>query len=232
MNNQILTYGIHSNALYTAKNITKTQEGYPIFDCYYQDKYLETFSLQVFGTHNISNALATIATCHYYHLNLSDIQKGLQTFTGANRRMQKIGTYHQIPIYDDYAHHPTEIKTTLESSKEIPHHKTWAIFEPHTFSRTKAHLEEFANILSEFDHLILTEIYAARETDNLNISSKDLFKKIHEKNSNCIYLKTYSEIIEYLKTHVEPQDIIITIGAGTINQIGYNLIKSEENQKS
>ncbi len=220
----IISYGIkNQDTNFQAVNIEIDNYGYPKFDVLKNQKYYESFQLNVRGFHNILNALATIATCDLYKINSLIIKNGLRNFTGANRRFEKIGEYKNIPIFDDYAHHPTEILTTYQSSKDIPHQKTWAIFEPHTYSRTKDHLNEFAEVLSKFDNIILADIYAARETDTLNISSEDLLIKIQEQNPNCIYLKSYEQIIEYLKKNVKKDDIIITIGAGTINQVGYQL---------
>lgn len=225
----VITYGIHcQNADFKATNIKQNEFGFPIFDVTKKDKYYGSFELNVLGTHNILNALATIATCDLYELDIPTIQKGLLHFTGANRRFEKIGFYHNIPVFDDYAHHPTEIEATLKSSQDLPHHETWAIFEPHTYSRTKAHLNEFASILAKFDHIILAEIYAARETNTFNISSKDIVKLIKEKNPNCLFLENYDKIVEYLKEHIQENDIIITIGAGTINQVGYTLINEKQ----
>ncbi len=222
-----ITYGIkNNNAHFQAKNIIVNSYGYPTFDCYKNQKYYDTYSLNVHGTHNILNALAAIATSDLYTISKNFIKEGLQSFTGAKRRFEYIGNYNGIPVFDDYAHHPTEIKTTLKSSKEIPHNKTWAIFEPHTYARTKNHLNEFASVLKEFDYIILADIYAARETNTYNISPLDLLDKIKLENKNCIYINRYEKIITYIKENVQEGDIIITIGAGTINQIGYDLIKN------
>lgn len=229
-NHTKITYGINNeNANFQAKNIVLDTYGYPTFDCYKNKEYYDTYTLNVHGSHNILNALATIATSDLYKISKPYIKEGLKNFTGANRRFEKIGEYKGIPVIDDYAHHPTEIKTTLKCCKDIPHNTTWAIFEPHTYSRTKAHLEEFANVLKEFDHIIVTDIYAARETNEDNISSIDLLNLIQKENPNCIYLDNYEKIVSYLKENVQKEDIIITIGAGTINQVGYELIK--ENQE-
>ncbi len=224
---KIITYAINQKADYEAKDIFINEEHHPTFTCYKKGQKLGTFSLQVPGRHNVLNALATIATCDYYQIPLPVVQKSLEKFTGAKRRMEKIGTYKGIPVYDDYAHHPTEIKATYESIKEIPHHETWAVFEPHTYSRTSAHKKEFAEVLKNFDHIILSEIYAAREENKEKISSNDIAVLIQKENPNCCFINSYEEIIQYLKDHVQKEDIIITIGAGSVNQIGYALIKEE-----
>lgn len=224
---KLITYGIQESADFTAKNIETDSYGYPKFACFKNNEFFAEFQLNVLGMHNIYNALACIATCDFYAIPKDTIKQGLFEFTGASRRFEKIGDYQGIPVFDDYAHHPTEIKTTLQSSNSIPHHETWAIFEPHTYSRTVEHFKEFANILKEFDHIILSEIYAAREINTTGISSKDIVSLIKPNNPNCIYLDSYERIIEYLKENVQKNDIIITIGAGTINQVGYQLIEKK-----
>lgn len=224
-----ITFGIENDkANFQAKNIVLSSDGYPTFDCYKNNEYYDTYTLNVHGNHNILNALATIATSDVYHIKKEFIKEGLKNFTGANRRFERIGEYKGIPVFDDYAHHPTEIKTTLKSSEDVPHHETWAIFEPHTYSRTKYHLKEFAEVLAHFDHIVLADIYAARETNEWNISSMDLLKEIKKKNQNCIYLENYNKIVAYLKENVQKKDIVITIGAGTINQVGYALIEKSQ----
>ncbi len=226
---QVIGYGIENeNATFSAKEITLNSYGTPTFSVFKNKEFYDTYTLQVHGKHNILNALATIATCDLYGIEKSFIKQGLTSFTGANRRFEKIGEYKGIPVYDDYAHHPTEIKTTLSCSKEIPHNKTWAIFEPHTYSRTKEHLEAFASILKEFDFVLLADIYAAREINTYSVSSKDLERLIKKENKNCFYFENYEGIVAYLKEHVQMGDIIVTIGAGTINQIGYQMIEKEK----
>lgn len=228
---KIITYGIkNENASYHAANIKLDHYGYPTFDCFKEKEYFDTFTLNVHGEHNILNALATIATCDYYNLDKKEIKEGLKNFTGANRRFEKIGEYKNIPVFDDYAHHPTEIKATYQCAMEIPHNNTWAIFEPHTYTRTEAHLNEFASVLKNFDHIILAPIYAAREQNKTGISSKDLESLIKKENTNCIFLDSYDKITSYIEENAEKEDIIITIGAGTINQVGYELIKNKEEQ--
>lgn len=228
-----ITYGIkNQNADFIANNINLDQNGFPTFDVLKNGTFYETFTLSVHGAHNILNALATIATCDLYEIKKECIKDGLEKFTGANRRFEKIGTYKGIPVFDDYAHHPTEIETTLKSSNDIPKKEVWAVFEPHTYSRTEEHLNEFASVLAKFDHIILSEIYAARETNTSGISSKDIEELILKQNKNCVFLKSYEQIENYLKEHVTKDDIIVTIGAGTINQVGYHLIEKEESNET
>ncbi len=221
----IITYGIKSEADFKATEIKQNNKGQLSFKVLKNNEMYEEFTLKVHGQHNILNALATIATCDYYKIDKKYIKSGIESFTGANRRFEKIGEYKGIPVYDDYAHHPTEINATYLCSEEIKKNQTWAIFEPHTYSRTEEHLEEFAKVLSQFDYILLAEIYAAREENSHNISSKQLEELIKKENPHCLYLENYDKIIDYLKEHVKKDDLIITIGAGTINKVGYALIE-------
>lgn len=227
---KVLTYSIkNETADYYAKNIKLNDLGYPLFEVYYNNNYYITINLKVLGIHNVSNALACIALCHEYNLNEESIKKGLEVFKGVDRRFEYIGTYNNILVYDDYAHHPTEIKTTLDSVKSIKHKKSWAVFQPHTYSRTKNHYQEFGEVLANFDNIIITEIYAAREVNIYDISENDIVEIIKKKNSNVVNIMKYDDIVDYLEENVKSGDLIITIGAGPINEVGLKLLKKKEN---
>ncbi len=220
-----LTYGITNEANLKAKNITYDNLGHPLFDVYYNEELFLHINLNVLGHHNIYNALATIAICIIYNVSKEAIIKGLQEYTGVERRFELIGAYQgNILVYDDYAHHPTEIKSTLESTKNIKCHQNFAVFQSHTFSRTKAHLQEFADILKEFDNIIIAPIYPAREINTYNVKEEDLVNLIKPFNKNVIYLPSFDDIVNYLKENLQPNDLVITIGAGPINEVGLKLL--------
>ena len=124
-------------------------------------------------------------------------------------------------IYDDYGHHPTEILATSKALASKKHNKSWVIFQPHTYSRTKNLLDDFADALTNFDNIIVTDIYAARETNTYNISSNDLVNKIKSLGKDAIYISNFNDIISYLKEHIQKDDIILTLGAGDVTEIGY-----------
>ena len=176
------------------------------------------------GIHNVSNALASFAAGQLLGLSADIIAEGLGTFTGTNRRFQYKGSVAGVTIIDDYAHHPTEIAATLKAAKNYPHKKTWCVFQPHTYTRTKALLHEFAEALSLTDHVIVAEIYAARETDTLGISSADLQKLIAEKGTPCEYFPTFDEIENFLLENCTSGDLVITMGAGDVVNIGEHLL--------
>lgn len=224
-NIKVLTYGIKNKTDVMAQNISYDDLGYPEFDVYVDNNFYIHLHLQVLGNHNIYNALATTALCMMYNLNKNSIIEGLQSYHGVERRFEFIGMMpNNILIYDDYAHHPTEIKSTVETTKNIKCHKNWAVFQSHTYSRTKQHLEEFADVLKEFDNIIIAPIYAAREINTFNVSESDLVNLIKKDNSNVIYLESYDKIVEYLKANIKPDDLVITIGAGPINEVGLKLL--------
>ena len=208
---EVITYGLEHEADYTATDITYDTFGHPTFTCLHHGKTTGTFSLKVPGIHNVSNALSVIALGEKLGMDDATIQKGLINFTGTDRRFQFKGNIGDITVIDDYAHHPTEIKATLTSAKNYPHKKTWCIFQPHTYTRTKALLLEFAEALTLADHVVLANIYAARETDTLGISSADLQKRIQELGTPCEYFPTFDEIENYLLENCQPGDLLITM---------------------
>ncbi len=224
-NGKTITFAIENDADYTARDITYTAEGYPKFYVFYQDKPLISITLHVFGYHNIYNALAAFALCKEYISDNNAIKKGLEAYHGVSRRFEFLGNYKDnIKVYDDYAHHPTELKTTLASVEKVEHHESWAVFQSHTFSRTKEHYKSFAKILSEFDHVIIAKIYPARETNTFGITEDMLVEEIKNYNDNVIYIDDFAKIVDYLKENVQPDDLVITIGAGPINKVALGLL--------
>lgn len=220
---KVITYGIKNNSEFMATNITVNDLGHYSFDVLHNNKQFLHIDLNINGEHNIYNALAAIALSSNYINNTDTIKNGIEKYHGVERRFEKIGEFNGAIIYDDYAHHPTEIKTTLESVKKVKHQESWAVFQAHTYSRTKEHLDEFAKILSDFDHIIIAPIYAARETNTFEISEDMLVKRIKENHGNAIYIDTFDKIVDYLKENVQENDLIITIGAGPINNVAYKL---------
>lgn len=220
----VLTYGLEHDADYTAADITWDKYGHPSFSVLFQGKKIGSYYLRVPGIHNVSNALAAIAVGRLLDLPDDVIVKGLGSFTGTDRRFQYKGEIGGITIIDDYAHHPTEIEATLHAAKNYPHQKVWCVFQPHTYTRTKALLPEFAKALTLADHVVLADIYAARETDNLGISSQDLQKQIQELGTPCEYFPTFDEIESFLLKSCAHGDLLITMGAGDVVNIGEHLL--------
>lgn len=226
LNCKVLTYGMDSSCTYHAENIFFNEHGYGEFDVMHHKTNLGHIVLSVPGQHNVSNALAVIAASRKLGISMECIQAGLSGFQGANRRFQHKGVLNGVTIIDDYAHHPTEIRTTLEASKNYPHREIWCVFQPHTYTRTKAFFKEFAESLSLADHVVLADIYAARETDTLGMSSELLAEEIAKSGTDCHYFASFDEIQEFLKSHCIHGDLLITMGAGDVVNIGENLLKN------
>lgn len=221
---KVITYGINNNADYMAKNITKNELGYYSFDIYSNDKFITNINLGISGKHNVYNALAAFILSNNYINDINIVKIGLEKYRGVGRRFEYLGKYNGAFVFDDYAHHPTEIKTTLDAVVNTKHNKNWAIFQSHTYSRTKEHLDEFADVLSNFDNIIIAPIYAAREINTFNISENMLVDKIKQKNKNVVYLDSFEKIKNYLKQNVNENDLIITIGAGDVYKIAKDLV--------
>lgn len=222
-----LTFGINSsNANYSAKNISFDKNGFASFDVYHNNVFYKTFKLSVPGKHNVYNALSCIALCDEFGLDRSDIKSALQKYTGAGRRFEYLGKVNGAKIFDDYGHHPTEITAVAEAMKNKKYNHSWVVFQPHTYSRTKELLNEFAKCLTNFDNIIVTDIYAARETNTYGISSKDIVERIDSLGRKAYYIPDFDDIVEFIKRNAKPDDIIITQGAGTITQVGHKLAEN------
>ena len=221
---KIITYGLEHEAQYQATDITYDKYGHASFTVLKDGRKAGSFYLKVPGSHNVSNALAAIALAQLLQIPDDVIVKGLGSFTGTDRRFQYKGEVAGVTIVDDYAHHPTEIQATLNAAHNYPHKKLWCVFQPHTYTRTKALLLEFAQALKLADHVVLADIYAARETDNLGISSQNLQARIQELGTPCEYFPTFDEIENFLLNNCEAGDLLITMGAGDVVKIGEQLL--------
>ena len=221
---KVITYGLEHDAEYSASDITYDEFGHPTFHVLHNGADIGICSLKVPGIHNVSNALASIAAGRLLGLDNEVIFAGLKDFGGTDRRFQYKGKVGEVTIIDDYAHHPTEIEATLHAANNYPHKKIWCVFQPHTYTRTKALLPEFAKALTLADHVVLADIYAARETDNLGISSADLQKQIRELGTPCEYFPTFDEIENFLLENCTQGDLLITMGAGDVVNIGEQLL--------
>ena len=221
-----ITYGIsNKNTDFFAVNIVFDNNGFPEFDVYAKGEFYGRIKLNVPGMHNVLNALACIALCDYYGIKLDSIQKALISFTGADRRFEFKGTVNGANIYDDYGHHPTEIVATAKALMNKKYNKSWVVFQPHTYSRTKNLMDDFAKALLNFDNIIILDIYAAREKNTYGITSKDLADKICSLGKDALYIPDFNDCVKYLKENLQENDIVITQGAGTVTEIGPMLLK-------
>lgn len=221
----ILTVSLNNrNADYSADNITFDNEGCASYDLIHNNEKLSTIKLSVSGIHNVTNSLECIALCLWYKLNLEDIKNGLLSFKGASRRLEYKGKFKGANVYDDYGHHPTEIRATANAILNKDFNESWVVFEAHTYSRVNEHLEDFADSLKEFDHIIVIDIYAAREENIYNVSEEQIVNKLLEKGKDVRYIKDYDDIKNYLKENINENDIVLTLGAGNVTKIANLLV--------
>ena len=224
---RVISYGIEEESDYRAGDIRFDEAGRASFHVYRKKQDMGEFSLGVPGVHNVSNALAVIALSEELSVPLPFIKEGLASFGGADRRFQLKGKTCGVTIVDDYAHHPTEIAATLEAAKRIPHNRLIVAFQPHTYSRTKAFLADFARVLSEADLVVLSDIYAAREKNTFGIHAKDLLAMLKERGTESYYFPSFDEIEKFLLKKCMNNDLLITMGAGDIYKVGENLLGKE-----
>ncbi len=225
LNTAVITYGFDSSSDFYAEDITYHDTGFAQFHAMHHGKKICDISLSVPGRHNISNALASIALAVQMHIPPEVIARGLHSFHGTDRRFQLKGVKNGVSIIDDYAHHPTEIAATLSAAAAYPHKRIICIFQPHTYSRTKAFLDEFAAALSQADIVVLADIFPARETDDLGISSKDILTRLQKQGVESYHFPSFSEIEKFLLKNILNGDLLITMGAGDILKVGENLLK-------
>ncbi|MCD8327340.1 MAG: UDP-N-acetylmuramate--L-alanine ligase [Lachnospiraceae bacterium] len=183
-------------------------------------------SLHIPGRHNIYNAMAALAAADHLAIDREISLNALKDFEGSRRRFEYKGSFHGVTVIDDYAHHPTEITSTLTAAADCPHNRLWCVFQPHTYSRTKALMDDFAHALAKADVVVLSDIYPARETDTLGVSSADLQKKIAALGTECYYLPDFESIEKFLAKKCIHQDMLITMGAGDIVKVGEALLQA------
>jgi UDP-N-acetylmuramate--alanine ligase len=227
---QKLTFGFGENCDYRAVNVSADKGVHEQFDLLYKGEKLTNIKLIVPGKHNIYNALAAAATAHYLGATANEISENLHKFGGVHRRFEILGTPDGITVADDFAHHPTELTATLNAAMNMGFNKVWAVFQPHTFSRTAMLLDDFAEALKIPDVAIISEILPVRETNTYNIYSTDLGAKV----PNSVCLDTFEEITDYVCKNAKEGDLILTMGGGNVymcaNMIFNQLKYIEENK--
>jgi UDP-N-acetylmuramate--alanine ligase len=218
---EVFTFGIKTPGVRCTADNVSFHDGFPAFDILVDGAFYSHVELLVAGRHNILNALAAAASAYVLGIPGDAVSRGLGTFTGAGRRFEHKGSYHGAEVYDDYAHHPDEVRATIASIRaSMPGRRLVLAFQPHTYTRTHALFADFVRELSKSDVVLLAEIYAARERNTVGISSKDLADRIE----GAIYCPTLPAVTEQLRQIVRPGDIVITMGAGDIFRAGEALL--------
>ncbi len=219
-----LTFGRDASADYYASDITYDELGHPSFLLHCPGQSPRRISLNVPGEHNVMNAVAAAALADHLALDPAATDRALHSFSGTDRRFEYKGTIGGVTVIDDYSHHPTEITAALKAAANYPHKTLWCVFQPHTYTRTRAFLKDFAKALTLADKIILADIYAARETDTLGISSETLKEEIESLGHEAYYFPTFDEIENFLLENCINGDMLITMGAGDVFKIGENLL--------
>lgn len=222
---RVITYGMSPASDYYPTDIQYDESGCPAFTLHAPEGKSRSMALQVPGEHNICNAMAAAALADLLSIPVQVSTAALKDYAGTDRRFEYKGTMDGVTIIDDYAHHPTEIAATLKAAANYPHRKLWCVFQPHTYTRTKTFLKDFARALTLADEIVLADIYAARETDCLGISSVSLQQEIRSLGHECYYFSSFGQIEKFLREKCIKGDLLITMGAGDVHEIGENLLK-------
>lgn len=220
---RVITYGDSDSANYYYDNVSYDEKHYQSFDVYRDKKFVGRMRQRLIGKHNALNFLAGLAVLTDFGISFEDVKKSLEDFKGARRRLEVKRTVNGVTYIDDYAHHPTEIEASLNALKELKYNNLYLIFQPHTYTRTKALFDEFVRVLGSTAITILAKIYPAREKDLGIVSSRDITESIKKDKNNlnnfCEYFETFEEIYEYVSKNAKPGDIVVTMGAGDVYKI-------------
>lgn len=226
-----VTYSIGGNTDYCAKNINYSED-FTTFDIFYRDKLQTTLKICLKGVHNVYNSLAVWASLHQSGVEMSLVNPHFATFTGMGRRFQKVGEFDGISVYDDYAHHPTEIKATLSSSKSFKNRNVIAVFQPHRYTRLQNLWNDFMGAFYNVDRVVVTDVYAASEDPVEGVNSKAFVNELKEKiDIPCEYLSgSIKEVAQKLLPTLKPGDVVIGLGAGTITNLGKELMSARKEE--
>ena len=220
-----VTFGKNKGCDYTAEDISFDEKACASYTLVKNGVKTVRVELSVPGEHNVYNSLAAIASAERMGIDIKTAAAALVKYNGTKRRFEYRGSVNGADIIDDYAHHPQEIEATLKAAKLYPHKKIRVIFQPHTYTRTKALLGDFADALMLADEVILADIYAAREKNTVGVSSNDIAELINAHGGNAGYIPDFDKIIEYVLKHTEPGDLLITMGAGNVVDIADRLTR-------
>lgn len=221
----MISFGFENTNDYYAENIEEYKGAFTRFDIMYKGERLGNVSLSIPGKHNILNALAAVAASVYSGAKFEDCVKGIEEFHGAGRRFEHLGTYKGIDFIDDYAHHPAELKVTLEAAMKMGYNTVWAVFQPFTYSRTVMHFDEFVDVLKIPDRCVMTEIMGSREINTYNIYTSQLAEKI----PNSVWFNTQEEVADFVVKNAKPGDLVLTMGCGDIYKSAHMMIAELKN---
>lgn len=221
----VITYGLNKTNDWYPENIEYDKVGKPSFDVYKNGTFYGHYQLVIPGEHNVLNALSAIICGDFLEIPVATSISGLAKFTGAKRRFEFRGEVNGINVYEDYAHHPTELKVVVDACLNYDHHKLWVVFQPHTYSRTFFFFDDFVDAFAKADYVILNDIYSDREGNDWNIYSEDLQKAIEEKYGiPTVTISAFSDIVDHLTSHLCENDMVLVAGSQTINHVAFDLV--------
>ncbi len=225
---ELVTYGLGEWVDWRAVDVRPNELGGSDFVALHEGKSVGEFTLRIPGLHNVQNSLAVLAVAHRLGLDMADVGESLRSYRGVQRRFEVKGeaggkARDGVVVIDDYAHHPTQIRTTLRAARgRYPGRAIWAVFQPHTYSRTRALLDEFAASFADADHVVVTDIYAAREDDDLGLSAADIVARMRHPDAR--YIPGLDEAAGHLLDHLKPGDVLLTLGAGDGYKVGEEVL--------
>ena len=223
---EVVTFGLGGGNDYSAANIQMHRGAFPEYDLLYRGKMDGHVRLDVPGMHNVPNSLAAIAAAVQAGASIEQCISGLGSFHGAGRRFEKLAICNGVTIVDDYADHPAELRVTLEAALQMGYHAVWAVFQPFTYSRTYLLMDDFAEVLSKADHVVMTEIMGSRERNTYNVYTAQLAAKI----PGSVWFNTFDEVAQYVVEHAQKGDLVITLGCGDIYKAAKLMIQKYEDQ--
>lgn len=221
----VQTFGIGRENMWHPENIIYDKHGKPTFDVYKGQEFYGTFSLNIPGEHNVSNSLSVIAIGDFLGIDKFVIQRAFLEFSGAKRRFERCGEAGGVNVFQDYAHHPTELKVTIDACLNYEHRRLWVVFQPHTYSRTYFLFEEFVNALKKANQVILNDIYSDREDNDWHIFSEDIAKEVKSRfGVNAIVFSDFDDISDYIASHAEHGDFVLVAGSQSINLVSKDIV--------
>ncbi len=222
---EVITFAHESAADWRAADLRETHSGMR-FRVFHQGHFIAELSLQVSGNHNVLNALAATAMCHSIGISADDIRESLADFAGIKRRYERVGSWRGVTLIDDYAHHPSAVRTTLETARaEFKKRRIWCAFQPHQASRTAALMQEFADSFTACDEILIAPTFAARESVDAEQTAADLAERMKTAGSNSRYYPSLDRIVATLEDEARPGDVLITMGAGDIDRVHHEFTR-------
>ncbi|MBQ9530765.1 MAG: UDP-N-acetylmuramate--L-alanine ligase [Eubacterium sp.] len=223
---KLISVGTKESNEWVAKNIIISGGFHSEYDVYHNGEFVSKVELSVPGEHNILNSLCAFVAAYESGADVESICRGLKGFGGASRRFELLGTYKGVTFADDYAHHPAEIKVTLDAAMKMGYKNVWAVHQPFTYSRTSLLLDDFAKVLSIADKCVISEIMGSREVNTIGIKATDLSNKI----PGAVQLNTFEEICDYVCENVGEGDLVITLGCGDVYKVARMMVERMKNE--